>query len=108
MLNHLKCGLLGGPVVFSLETTIRYWNLVYISRLSVVPLGGDSAGRLERPRLVLARLLGGVMIEPTVVSEPTDRWKIIDFRRERLEQVTGTLPISSAWEAEVLPLNYAR
>ena len=31
ILNHFKCGLLGGRVVSPHGTRIRYWNLAYIS-----------------------------------------------------------------------------
>ena len=39
---------------------------------------------------------------------PTNESKSLEFLAQRLERVMGIEPTSSAWEAEVLPLNHTR
>ena len=53
----------------------------------------------------------GCHLEATSGAEPgrvTTRARTVTVRTLRLERVTGIEPALSAWEAEVLPLNYTR
>ena len=76
-----------------------------IESVSVL-LGGAEENRTPDLRIANATL-SQLSYRPVTICAPNDNQKSLE-RQRALERVMGIEPTLSAWEAEVLPLNYTR
>ena len=68
--------------------------------------GGAEENRTPDLRIANATL-SQLSYRPVTICAPNDNQKSLE-RQRALERVMGIEPTLSAWEAEVLPLNYTR